>query len=109
MRGWMGLGVFVGLVLGMAPTPSMALEPVYRCQVKGVPTFVSTPVKGHRCRSVKHAPPPPTPLLPPAPLPSPKSAPPPVGSDALMPPPSATPTRGSVSYTHLTLPTTPYV
>lgn len=94
MRGWMGLGVFVGLVLGMAPTPSMALEPVYRCQVKGVPTFVSTPVKGHRCRSVKHAPPPPTPLLPPAPLPSPESARPPVGSDALMPPPSATPGTG---------------
>ena len=96
MRGWMGL-VFVGLVWGMAPTPSVALEPVYRCEVKGVPTFVSTPVKGHRCRTVKHAPPPPTPVYTPPPLPLSSehevdslSG----GVEAQMPPPSATPTRG---------------
>lgn len=57
MRSW---SVFlVVMCLAMASLPAQALDPVYRCVVKGVPTFTDTPVKGHRCRSFSHAPPPP--------------------------------------------------
>lgn len=36
--------------------------PVYRCMVDGIPAYVSHPIKNGRCRTVPHAPPPPTPV-----------------------------------------------